>query len=160
MGVSCGFDPNSSSSFGLKNKAKSTPSVGFRNNCVATANDKQGGEGYGVSNTSDQPVLLVGKCSWGATPKDMDTVSIYRVSDGPDGQPILIPGPLSQVSELVDQEKLDTLYFSYGGPCLFDEMRVGPTYNSVLMGTVAGTANLVSPKPNPKNPAVVLQKRQ
>lgn len=78
--------------------------------------------------------MFVLHCRWGKTPSDLDTISLYRVFDYPQGQPYILQEPIHQTEAKVSQLKLNQLYFktSYN----VDEFRIGPTMASVLRGTV------------------------
>jgi hypothetical protein len=78
----------------------------------------------------------VGRCVWGKSKNVDDVVEIYRLIDIPNQDPILLKKPVSVMNGRIDQEKLDTMYFNYNGNLKLDELRMGPTYESVLLGTV------------------------
>jgi len=85
---------------------------------------------------TETPHLIVGRCVWGKSKNVDDVVEIYRLIDIPNQDPILLKKPVSVMNGRIDQEKLDTMYFNYNGNLKLDELRMGPTYESVLLGTV------------------------
>ena len=91
---------------------------------------------------SDNPRLVVGKITWGAS---LDTVEIYL----PEQDMNLPSKPSSVLTANVNQSTFDTLTFSRGANILLDEIRFGATLQSVLQGTVAMTADVTAPIPNP-----------
>ena len=100
-----------------------------------------GWPGYKAVFPARTPLLFVGHCIWGAGPDKPDTVEIYRVIEDHRKQLVRLKKPVSTCSAVVDQEKLNTLYITYRGGFLLDEIRVGPTYESAILGTVStGTA--------------------
>jgi hypothetical protein len=78
------------------------------------------------------PNLVVGRCIWGKTDEDKDTVEIYRVLDLPDYGPLFVSSPVSVYKDQVNQKKLNTI--TLGSGTVWDEIRIGPTLNSVLLG--------------------------
>ncbi|MBN2446408.1 MAG: HEAT repeat domain-containing protein, partial [Phycisphaerae bacterium] len=98
----------------------------------------------------DTPHMIVGHCIWGATPQDADTVEIYRVMEvQAGGQPLLVTPAVSTITAAVPQADIGRLYFKTTSGHMLDEIRVGPTYESVMQGTVALTPTLTPPAPNP-----------
>ena len=61
---------------------------------------------------------------------------------------MLLPAPTSVLTANVNQAVFDTLTFSRGHNVFLDELRVGPTYQSVIQGTVAMTEDNSAPTPN------------
>ena len=61
---------------------------------------------------------------------------IYQVIEDRNKQLVRLKKPISTYSDVIDQSQLDTLYIRYSGGFLFDEVRVGPAYESVILGTV------------------------
>lgn len=90
-----------------------------------------------ITMPAEKPHMVLGHCVWGASDRVPDVVEIYRVLDIAGQGPVLLKQPVSVLSAVVDQKRLDTLYFEYWGEFYLDEIRVGPTYESVLLGTVA-----------------------
>jgi len=86
--------------------------------------------------------LVIGKITWGAT---SDTIDLYL----PKEDMILPNTPSSSLSVNVDQSIYDTLTFERGKDVIFDEIRLGATYQSVLQGTTAMSADLTAPTPDP-----------
>ncbi len=137
---------NGSLDFGLKDSSGNTNTVvGMRlaRSAVHAAagvqigDTRMGTRSGNVTMPVGQPALYVGRCAWGATDDDEDTVEVYRVADVPGIGPVMLKSPVSAVTGTVRQQDLDTLYFGYNEKFIIDELRVGPTYESVLLGTVA-----------------------
>lgn len=84
----------------------------------------------------DRSHLLMGRCQWGATDAEPDTVSIFRVIDLPRRGPTRVEEPVATHTGVADQARLDTLDIFINGAYLLDEIRIGPSYYSVLLGTV------------------------
>lgn len=104
------------------------------------------GEGRSQNNSAavitfpaEQPHLIVGHCKWGGTSDEPDTVAIYRVLDIKRLGPTLLEKPISTARSQISQKDLDTLYFEVNERFYLDEIRIGPTYESVLLGT-SGTS--------------------
>jgi autotransporter-associated beta strand protein len=89
--------------------------------------------------------MVVGKITWGATPEDFDTIEIYE----PQTDLLLPARPTTVLTTKVDQSTFDTLAIYRGGTPLLDEVRFGSNYQSVLLGSVAMTADSSPPIPNP-----------
>ncbi len=75
--------------------------------------------------------LVIGRFTWAADPTQPDRIEIF----GPMPDLELPSAPVSELSVVVDQSAFDTLTFDKGGDVLLDEIRFGPTYESVLAGT-------------------------
>jgi len=88
-----------------------------------------------ITMPAEKPHMVLGHCVWGASDRVPDVVEIYRVLDIAGRGPVLLKQPVSVLSAVVDQKRLDTLYFEYWGDFCLDEIRVGATYHSVLVGT-------------------------
>lgn len=117
-------------------------SVGMRlqrGNLYSIINDQQGETrmhgNIDIKFPVHAPHLIVGKVSWSADPEGDDTVEIYRVLNIEKLGPVKLEEPVSTQRGKVDQSRLNTLYFNYKDKFLLDEIRVGPTYKSVLLGT-------------------------
>jgi hypothetical protein len=146
---------NGSILFGLMDSSKDGVSeVGFafkQGNLLARLNSEEGpgrstnSSGGGITFPPDKPHLVVGHCQWGATDDTPDTVTIYRVLDITRRGPVLLEKPISVMSKTVNQSTLNTLYFEYNDRFYLDEIRIGPTYESVLLGTVPLAEGLVVP---------------
>ena len=82
------------------------------------------------------PWILLGHCVWGKTEKDPDIIKIYRVFNVPNTGPVVLweRPVLESLEQTFDQEKLNTFFFSANGSYI-DEIRIGTSSNSVLMGT-------------------------
>jgi len=66
-----------------------------------------------------------------------DSIEIYRVMDIKKMSPVKLKTPISIQKGKIDQSLLNALYFQYSEKFLIDEIRVGPSYESVLMGTIS-----------------------
>jgi hypothetical protein len=75
--------------------------------------------------------LIVGRITWAADPRQPDMIEIF----GPMSDLKLPASPVSTLSAVVDQSTFDTLSFSRAGNVLLDEIRFGPSFESVLAGT-------------------------
>lgn len=80
------------------------------------------------------PSMIIGRCQWGKTDKDPDILEIYRVFDAPEFGPMVLEKPVCVVEDIVSQAKINTVSLTdlAGG---VDEIRVGPTLHSVMVGT-------------------------
>ena len=85
----------------------------------------------------DEANLLVVHCKWSEEAGGDDVIKLYRVIDIPKFGPTLIKKPVSITKGDLSQELLDSLYFHYSERFSLDEIRVGPTFRSVLIGTKA-----------------------
>jgi autotransporter-associated beta strand protein len=89
--------------------------------------------------------LIVGKITWGATPADPDRIELYQ----PAANLLLPANPISVLNVQVNQATFDTLTMARGDKVVCDEIRFGATYQSLLVGTTAMTADLAAPLPDP-----------
>ncbi len=81
--------------------------------------------------------LVVGRFTWAMDPQKPDLIEIF----GPMSD-LELPGqPVSVLRAVVDQSTFDTLTITKSGNIMLDEIRFGPSYESVL----AGTKPLVTP---------------
>ncbi|MDT8390343.1 MAG: DUF6288 domain-containing protein [Lentisphaeria bacterium] len=81
------------------------------------------------------PSMVVCRCIWGQTDKEPDTVEVYRVFNAK-GYGIVIPQePVSTVKGIIPQEMINAIVLNMSVEAPLDEIRVGPTMNSVLLGT-------------------------
>ena len=82
------------------------------------------------------PNMVVGRCIWGKTDEEPDTVEVYRVYDAP-GYGVVIPDkPVGVTKGSIPQEMINALVIEQGGfESPLDEFRVGPTRHSVMVGT-------------------------
>ena len=80
--------------------------------------------------------MVVGRCVWGRTDADPDTLEVYRVFNAP-GYDIVFPRkPVSVVKGIIPQELIKAIVINQGGfDAPLDELRVGPTRHSVMVGT-------------------------
>ena len=90
-----------------------------------------------VSFPSGMPLLFVGHCVWGKADAEPDTMELYRVLDIDEEKPMLLKKPISVITGTIDQSQVDSLYIGLCRQLQMDEIRVGPTYESVLLGTTA-----------------------
>jgi hypothetical protein len=81
------------------------------------------------------PHMIVGRCVWGRTDKDPDTVEVFRVFDAPGYGIVLLEDPVSVVKGVIPQEKIDSIGLYADGTAPVDEIRIGPTLHSVMVGT-------------------------
>ena len=81
------------------------------------------------------PHMIVGHCTWGKGDNGMDRLEIHRVYDAPVFGPILLEDPVAVLEEAIDQQTLDTLLIYVDQQQAIDEIRIGPTLNSVMLGT-------------------------
>ena len=77
--------------------------------------------------------MIIGRCIWGKTDEDKDILEIYKVFDAPRFGPMVLEKPVCRLTEVIQQDKLDSVYIK-GTPGYLDEIRVGPTRNSVILG--------------------------
>jgi len=80
------------------------------------------------------PHMIIGRCIWGKTDKDTDTLEIYRVFDAPGIGPIVLEKPVCVMKDVVPQAVIRSVYMQDTTSAL-DEIRIGPTRHSVLLGT-------------------------
>ncbi|MBT3199954.1 MAG: hypothetical protein HN350_08550 [Phycisphaerales bacterium] len=101
---------------------------------------KAGTSRVGWSRTShvmfaeNAPHMIIGRCVWGKTDKDPDTLEIYRVFDAPGIGPLLLEKPVCVMKDIIPQAKLSYVYMRDTTVAL-DEIRIGTTLHSVMMGT-------------------------
>ena len=79
--------------------------------------------------------MIVGHCLWGRTDDEPDTVSIYRVYNAPVFGPMLIDEPAIVMREPVDQQKVDSIILNLSEKRAMDEIRIGTSAASVMLGT-------------------------
>lgn len=75
--------------------------------------------------------LIVGRITWGNDANQPDRIEIF----GPMSDLQLPEKPVSALEVNVDQSTFDTISFDKGGDIQLDEIRFGPSYESVLAGT-------------------------
>jgi len=121
--------------------------VGFstssrRSMIFATLNGEKAGDDrnlWGGSDklrfTSSVPDMIIGRCRWGKTATGPDLVEIFRVYDAPVSGPILIENPVAVLREVIDQQSIDQVRIHLRSEGGVDELRIGPTLNSVMIGT-------------------------
>jgi len=90
---------------------------------VPSASDEWG-NGNGLK--EGEGGILVAKMKWG---KDQDIVDVYVLRAD-----MTLPKPISILRTKVDQSSFDTIMIR--GSVMLDEIRMGPTLESVLLGTV------------------------
>ena len=77
------------------------------------------------------PTLFV----WGKADDDPDTVEIYRVFNAPSHGPRVLKEPVTVYRKAVDQAGLTSLLIRGGEHGSLDEIRIGTSMHSVLLGT-------------------------
>lgn len=90
-----------------------------------------------------EPGLVVGRFIWGKDAATPDRIEIF----GPLTDLELPANPVSVLEITVDQSSFDTLSFDKSGEVLLDEIRFGPSYESVLAGTQPLAADSTAPVP-------------
>ena len=83
--------------------------------------------------SEDGPDMIIGCCTWGKTETDPDTLEIYRVFDAPEFGPLILEKPAAVAEGTIPQETIRNLYLHAGS--MVDEIRLGPTLHSVMLGT-------------------------
>ena len=108
-----------------------------------TLNGQKTGETRSPSGGKEQPKfgssvpdMMIGRCVWGKTDKDPDVVELYRVYDSPLFGPLLVEKPVAMFEHVIDQQSIERVRILLGGEGGCDELRIGPTLNSVMIGTV------------------------
>ena len=81
------------------------------------------------------PDMIIMRCVWGKTEKDPDTLEIYRVFDAPGFGPLVLKKPACVLQEIIPQEKINTVSMGFSQNRAVDEIRIGPTLHSVMVGT-------------------------
>jgi hypothetical protein len=81
------------------------------------------------------PNMVIGRCIWGKTDNDPDTVEVYRVFNAPGYGIAVASQPVSVVKGPFPQEHLRSIVLDFSGKTPIDEIRVGPTKHSVMVGT-------------------------
>jgi hypothetical protein len=79
--------------------------------------------------------MIVGRCVWGKTDKDPDRLTIHRVYDAPGFGPMLLEKPACILEEVIAQQTLNSVFLNIDSGAALDEIRIGPTLNSVMVGT-------------------------
>ena len=99
--------------------------------------------GAGTVIGANQYAMYVAQFTWGATPGDPDTITVYQ----PDAN-LNLGAPISTLTNIfVDQASFDTLTFARGDVVVLDEIRMGATYGDVVPADVTPPA-LVSARPS------------
>ncbi|MBK1855053.1 PASTA domain-containing protein [Verrucomicrobiaceae bacterium 5K15] len=109
--------------------------------------ERTGVDSYTVLNaTSRSSALIVGKIEWGADELATETLTLYA----PDTTLALGLPTMDAISiPALDQTQFDTLALHFKDFPMVDEIRVGATYESVILGTVAMSADITPPSPDP-----------
>ena len=89
----------------------------------------------GVRFESKTPYMFIGRCIWSKTDTEPDTVELYRVYDSPVFGPIVLKKPAAVMQEVIPQKDIDTIFINGNGS--LDEIRIGKTLHSVMIGTKA-----------------------
>jgi hypothetical protein len=115
---------------------------GSKNTIHATHNGKEAGESRNPYSRSThlrfpktQASMIVGKCVWGKSDSDPDTLTIHRVYDSPGFGPLFLENPVSVLEQVIPQQTINSIYLNIDSGKMLDEIRIGPTLNSVMMGT-------------------------
>jgi hypothetical protein len=120
--------------------------VGFRDleaGDGVAGNVNGGWTGAGTVIGANQSAMYVAQFTWGATPGDPDTITVYQ----PDAN-LNLGAPISTLTNIfVDQASFDTLTFARGDVVVLDEIRMGATYADVVPADVTPPA-LVSARPS------------
>jgi hypothetical protein len=87
----------------------------------------------GLRFSEKEPNMIIGRCVWGKTDRDPDTLEIYRVFDAPEFGPLVLDEPACVLNELIAQENIRSISLHAQVPV--DEIRIGPTLHSVMLGT-------------------------
>lgn len=77
--------------------------------------------------------MIIGHCVWGKAYKDLDTLELYRVLDASEFGPLVLKEPVCAFTEVISQEKISTI--NLHAEVAVDEIRIGPTLNSLMVGT-------------------------
>ena len=83
----------------------------------------------------EAPNMIIGHCAWGKTDGDPDTLKIFRVFIAPGYGPMVLKNPACVLEEVIPQEKLNSVFLEFGADNAVDEIRIGPSLNSVFLGT-------------------------
>ena len=81
----------------------------------------------------NKPCMIVGRCTWGKTDKDVDRLEIFRVFDAPEFGPMLVKNPVAVLEQTVPQKNITGIII--GSEQVVDEIRIGTTLHSVMVGT-------------------------
>ena len=81
------------------------------------------------------PNMVVGRCVWGKTDKEPDTVEIYSFYNSSKHGMVWVTEPLSVMKGTIPQEMIQAIEIEQKLEMPLDEFRIGPTRNSVLLGT-------------------------
>ena len=132
--------------FGLKGSKKdSGADLGFmidRGKLMLTYKGKPSGtnrfrfsHSAGIRFEKKTPYMFIGRCIWSKTDTEPDTVEIYRVYDSPVFGPMVLNKPAAVMQEVIPQKEIDTIFIAGNGS--LDEIRIGKTLHSVMIGTKA-----------------------
>lgn len=83
----------------------------------------------------NEPQMIVGRCVWGKTDDEPDTLTIYRVFNAPVFGPMLIDKPAAVMQEAIAQETLNAILVNLAENRAIDEIRIGTSPASVMQGT-------------------------
>jgi hypothetical protein len=108
----------------------------------ATFNDKEAGENNNPWSRSMDlrfkdiaPHMIVGRFTWGKDAQDPDKLEVFRVFDAPIYGPMLLENPVCVLEQTLDQKVLNEISLSVDSGKVVDEIRLGPTLSSVMIGT-------------------------
>ena len=79
--------------------------------------------------------MIVIHCVWGKTEADSDSMKIYRVFDAPEYGPMFIETPVCLLEEVIPQAQIDKISMVGFEKGDIDEIRIGPSLHSVMVGT-------------------------
>ena len=82
-----------------------------------------------------KPNMIVGRFAWGKTDLDLDKLEIYRVFVAPEFGPMVLEKPACVLEDVIPQEKISSVYLDMGSEQTADEIRIGSTQHSVMLGT-------------------------
>ena len=82
-----------------------------------------------------EPTMIVGRCVWGQSDDEKDRMEIYRTFNAPVFGPLLVEEPVCVLEEVIDQKSINAIRLEMGDKRAVDEIRIGPSLHSVLMGT-------------------------
>lgn len=81
------------------------------------------------------PHMIVGRFTWGKGAEDLDKLEIFRVFDAPIYGPMLLEKPICVLEQTLDQKVLNEISLSVDSGKVVDEIRLGSTLSSVMIGT-------------------------
>ena len=82
-----------------------------------------------------KPNMIIGRCVWGKRDEALDKLEIYRVFVAPGFGPMLLEKPACVLEDIFAQEKISSVYLEVDSEHTADEIRIGSTLHSVMLGT-------------------------